>query len=89
MVLEISYKLIWLLVVAYPLWSDGKLGASPAEEMAYAFLRVAPPIVAVPWRYVFNTYVKETDAGNPITTRRLHNDEVDHSPDGTRALDGA
>jgi hypothetical protein len=56
--LEIFYKLIWLVVVAYPLWSDGKLAESPAEEMTYAFLWVLLPIVAMPWKYAFNTYVR-------------------------------
>jgi hypothetical protein len=55
--LEILYKLIWLVVVAYPLWSDGRLAESPAQEMTYAFLWVVLPIVATPWKYAFNTYV--------------------------------
>ena len=29
----IAYKLLWLLVVAYPLWRAGTLAGSPAEEM--------------------------------------------------------
>lgn len=56
--LEILYKLIWLVVVAYPLWSEGTLHGSAANEMTYAFLWVALPIAAMPWKYAVNTYLK-------------------------------
>ncbi len=55
--LEISYKVLWLVVVAYPLWSTNQLTGSPAEEMAYAFSWVALAIIAVPWKYAFKSYV--------------------------------
>jgi hypothetical protein len=54
---EIFYKLIWLAIVAYPLWSTNRLAGSPAEEMTYAFIWVILPIVAMPWAYAFRTYV--------------------------------
>ena len=54
---EIFYKLIWLVVVAYPLWSTHRLAGSPAEEMTYAFVWVILPIVAMPWSYAVRTYV--------------------------------
>jgi hypothetical protein len=54
---EIIYKIIWLIIVAYPLWAANRLAGSPAEEMTKAFLWVVLPIVAMPWRYAFNTYV--------------------------------
>jgi hypothetical protein len=56
LLLEIFYKLLWLAVVAYPLWSNGTLEGSAAEGMTSAFLWVALPIIAVPWGYVFATY---------------------------------
>lgn len=37
---EIFYKIIWLVVVAYPLWSTHQLAGSPAEGMTRAFLWV-------------------------------------------------
>jgi len=55
--LEIIYKVIWLVVVAYPLWSSDQLVGSPAEETTYAFLWVMFPIIAMPWRYAFATYI--------------------------------
>jgi hypothetical protein len=54
---EIFYKIIWLVIVAYPLWSTNRLAGSPAEEMTYAFAWVVLPIVAMPWGYAFRTYV--------------------------------
>jgi hypothetical protein len=54
---EIFYKIIWLVIVAYPLWSTKTLAGSPAEEMTYAFAWVILPIVAMPWGYAFRTYV--------------------------------
>jgi hypothetical protein len=47
---------LWLMVVAYPLWSAGTLVGSSAEGTTSAFLWVLLPIVAVPWGYVFGTY---------------------------------
>jgi hypothetical protein len=55
---EILYKGIWLAIVAYPLWSAGQLAGSPAEGMAYAFAWVVLPIVAMPWRYAYRTYLR-------------------------------
>ena len=54
---EIFYKIIWLVIVAWPLWSTNRLAGSPAEEMTYAFLWVILPIVAMPWGYAFRTYI--------------------------------
>lgn len=57
LLLEIFYKVLWLVIVAYPLWSKGKLADSPAEGITSAVLWVILPIVAVPWGYVFATYI--------------------------------
>jgi hypothetical protein len=60
LLLEIFYKVLWLIVVAYPLWVTGKLAGSPAEGTTSAFLWVILPIIAVPWGYVFVTYMYES-----------------------------
>jgi hypothetical protein len=57
LLLEIFYKVLWLIIVAYPLWSTGTLVGSPAEDITAAFLWVILPIVAVPWGYVFVNYI--------------------------------
>lgn len=56
-IFEIVYKVLWLGVVAYPLWSKNELDGSPAEGMANVFIWVIFPIVAMPWRYFFRVYV--------------------------------
>lgn len=56
LLLEICYKVVWLLLVAYPLWRTGTLVGSPAEGMSTVFLMVVLPILFVPWQYVFKTY---------------------------------
>ena len=56
--LEIAYKVLWLILVAYPLWSTDRLAGSPVEERTYAFLWVVLPIIAMPWTYVFDTYAR-------------------------------
>jgi len=55
--LEIFYKVLWLILVAYPLWSKGALTGSPAKDIASKFLWVILPIVAVPWGYAFVNYI--------------------------------
>jgi hypothetical protein len=57
LLLEIFYKVLWLIIVAYPLWSKGTLVGSPAEDTTAAFVWVLLPIVAVPWGYVFVNYI--------------------------------
>ena len=66
--LEIFYKVEWLILVAYPLWSKGMLAGSPAEEITSQFLWVILPIVAVPWGYVFaNYFYGFLLAGGPVS----------------------
>jgi hypothetical protein len=57
LLLEIFYKVLWLTIVPYPLWATGKLAGSSAEDTTSAFLWVILPIIAVPWGYVFVTYM--------------------------------
>lgn len=56
--LEIAYKVFWLILVAYPLWSSDRLAGSAAEERTASFLWVILPIIAVPWKYAFDYYVR-------------------------------
>ena len=55
--LEIFYKVLWLILVAYPLWTRGTLATSPAADITTQFLWVILPIAAVPWGYAFAHYV--------------------------------
>ncbi len=56
---EIIFKLLWLIIVAFPLWKSGQLDGSPAEDLANAFIWVILAIVATPWRYVYDTYFSQ------------------------------
>jgi hypothetical protein len=57
LLLEIFYKIIWLVVVAYPPWAHDRLTGPPAEGMTFAFAWFLLPIVAVPWPDVVRTFV--------------------------------
>jgi hypothetical protein len=59
---EITWKLIWLGVVALPLWADGNLEGATREQ-AGTVLWVAIIIAVVPWRHVVASYV--TAEGEP------------------------
>ncbi len=52
---EVTWKLIWLGVVALPLWSDGNLEGA-FRTQAGAILWVAIIIVVIPWGYAVRTY---------------------------------
>lgn len=57
MIFVVLYKSIWLLFVAWPLWSSGQLAGSPAEGMARIFMWVPLAMLVVPWKYVLEKYV--------------------------------
>jgi hypothetical protein len=57
LLLEIFYKVLWLAIVAYPLWRTGNLAGSSAEGTTSAFLWVILPVIAVPWGYVVMNYI--------------------------------
>ena len=67
--LEILYKVLWLVTVAYPLWSTHQLIGSPAEQQTYTFIWVILPILAVPWKYVFETYIYKPGKSNVSVLR--------------------
>lgn len=53
----IAYKSLWLAAVAYPLWMSNQLAGSSAEAMTAVFMWTPLLMVAVPWGYVFRTYL--------------------------------
>lgn len=63
--LEIFYKVLWLVVVAYPLWVRGTLAGSPAEGITAQFLWVILPIAAMPWGYAFVHYIYDPRGREP------------------------
>lgn len=57
MLFMIVYKSVWMIVVAWPLWSAGRLAGSPFEGMAQVFMWVPVAILITPWKYVWSEYV--------------------------------
>ena len=64
---EVAWKLIWLGLVACPLWTAGKLDGATAVQ-AHAVLWVVVIVAVTPWRYAFTQYV--TAPGEPWRNRR-------------------
>lgn len=56
LLLEIFYKVLWLVLVAYPLWAEGTLMGSPAEGTTWVFLPVLLVVLIIPWGYVVRQY---------------------------------
>ena len=54
---EMGWKAIWLLRVALPLWSANRLDAATTETLYECLPIILFPII-IPWRYVFDTYVR-------------------------------
>lgn len=72
LIFQIFYKSIWLIIVAYPLWSSGQLAGSPAEEMTYTFLWIVLPLIAMPWGYFVKTYVLKSNSDNHKSETMIH-----------------
>lgn len=64
MIFMFFYKGLWLLIVAYPLWSTNQLAGTPAGDWASIFIMIVVPMLFTPWKYVFNTLVLGKDRYN-------------------------
>ena len=64
---ELTWKTIWLLRIALPLWSAHRLDADTSETALESLIAVVY-LVVIPWPYVFRTYV--TGRGAPWMARR-------------------
>ena len=56
----VFYKVLWLAVVAYPLWATNTLNGSSAEELAVIFTGALVALPFIPWRYFYRIYVMPT-----------------------------
>lgn len=54
---ELLWKAIWLLAFALPTWTQHRMDPDTLSTAQACLLGVIFPIV-IPWRYVFETYVK-------------------------------
>jgi hypothetical protein len=77
---EVTWKLLWLGVVALPLWLDDKLEGATRTQ-AGAILWVVVIIAVIPWRHVLAEYV--TAPTEPW--RRTRKAAPATSPDASRA----
>ena len=57
LLLEILYKGLWLILVAWPLWKAGTLTGSPAMATTAVFLPVVIVVLIMPWGYVVREFV--------------------------------
>ena len=60
MLFEILWKLVWVLVVALPLWLQGALTDSVAAIL-FACAWALPFVFVVPWRHVWVSYLRRTE----------------------------
>jgi hypothetical protein len=54
---EVAWKLLWLAVVALPLWATDQVDQA-TRSTTYDLLWVVVPLVVVPWRHVYLQYVR-------------------------------
>ena len=58
LLLQLFYKLVWLVTVAYPLWSSSQLRGSSASGLATIFVIAAVvDLIVIPWPYALRGYV--------------------------------
>lgn len=57
LLLQFGYKLLWIAAVGYPLMSRGELDAGGQELFQANLIGVVIDAVAIPWLFVFRTYV--------------------------------
>ena len=58
LLVQFSYKLIWLIIAAYPLWSAHQLTGSSAQGLFKAnAMGVLIDLLVIPWPYVFKNLI--------------------------------
>jgi hypothetical protein len=58
LVFELVWKSIWLIAIAYPLWSANRMDADVWESVRACVMGVVIMPIAIPWSYLWNNYVK-------------------------------
>lgn len=58
LLVQFSYKLIWLVIVAYPLYITNHLVGSSAQDLASInFKGIIVDLLVIPWPYVIKNYI--------------------------------
>jgi hypothetical protein len=55
---ELVWKSIWLIAIAYPLWSANQMDADVWDSVTACAMGVVIMPIAIPWAYVWENYVK-------------------------------
>lgn len=55
---ELTWKTIWMVAIALPLWSAHQIDANTLESIKACGMGVILLPLVIPWPYVFATYVK-------------------------------
>lgn len=63
LLLQLSYKVVWLLAVALPLWSAGQWDSSATGLTRVFVAPVVVDLLVIPWAYVYANYVKKPGDG--------------------------
>ena len=58
LIMQLSYKLIWVLAVGLPLRSAGQLDPVAAELFSVCTKGLVVDLIVIPWPYVLANYVK-------------------------------
>jgi len=58
LLVQFSYKLIWLIIVAYPLWSAHEVMTSSAQGLTKAnLIGIILDLLIIPWPYVLKNFI--------------------------------
>ena len=57
---ELLWKAIWLLAVAFPLWSAHQLDMDTMDTFKACLMGVVLCLIVIPWPYVLANYVKKS-----------------------------
>lgn len=59
LLLQLSYKVVWLLAVALPLWSAGNWDSRATGLTKTFLIPVVLDLLVIPWAYVYANYMKK------------------------------
>ncbi|RDS85789.1 hypothetical protein [Dyella psychrodurans] len=57
---ELTWKSIWLLAIALPLWHANQVDPGTTDSIQACVMGVVVSVVAIPWRYVWEKFVRES-----------------------------
>ncbi len=58
LIMQLTYKSVWLLAVGFPLRSAGQLDPVAAELFSVCAIGLVVDLIVIPWPYVLANYVK-------------------------------